>query len=68
MYEFRYDYIKTKHQNNVKLCYANAYGFIIHIKTEDVYENITNDVKKRLDTSSYKVDGPLPIGKKKVIT
>ena len=53
MYEFRYDYIKTKHQNN--------------IKTEDVYENITNDVKKRLDTSSYKVDGPLPIGKKKVI-
>ena len=37
MYEFRYDYIKTKHQNNVKLCYANAYGFIIHIKTEDVY-------------------------------
>ena len=37
MYEFWYDYIKPKYQNN-------ANSFIINIKTEDFYE----DVKKKI--------------------
>ena len=40
-------------------------SFIIHIKTENVYEDIADDVDKRLDTSNDKVDRPLPIGKTK---
>ena len=31
MYEFWYDYIKPKYQNNAKLCYVNTDSFIIHI-------------------------------------
>ena len=39
--------------------------FIIHIKTEDVYEDIANNVEKRFDTSNHEVDRPLPTGKNK---
>ena len=43
MYEFWYDYIKAKHQKNGKLCGINTDSFIIHIKTEDFYDDIAND-------------------------
>ena len=45
-YEFWYDYIKPKYQNKAKLCYMDTDSFIIHIKAEDVHEDIANDVKK----------------------
>ena len=48
MYEFWYDYIKPKYQNNAKLCYMDTDGFIIHIKTEDFYKDIADDVKKEM--------------------
>ena len=35
-------------------------SFIIHIKMEDFYKDIADDVKKRYDTSDYKVDILLP--------
>ena len=44
MYEFWYDYIKPKYQNNAKLCYVDADSFIVHIKTEDFYKDIVDDV------------------------
>ena len=37
-------------------------SFIIHIKTEDFYKDIANDVKKWFVTSNYDVDRPLPKG------
>ena len=46
MYEFWYDYVKPKYQDNGKLCYMDTDNFIINIRTEDFYENITNDVGK----------------------
>ena len=46
MYEFWYDYIKPKYQDNAKLCYMDTDSFIIYIKTEDVYEDIANNVEK----------------------
>ena len=64
MYGCWYDYIKPKYQYNSKLCYMDANNFIIHIKTEDVYEDIAGDVEKRFDTSSYAVKRPLPTRKK----
>ena len=44
-------------------------SFIIHIKTEDLYKGIANDVEKRFDTSNYDEDDkrPLPIGKNKKV-
>ena len=52
MYQFWYDYIKPKYQYNAKLCYMDTDRFIIHIKTEDAYEDIADDVEKRFDTSN----------------
>ena len=60
MYEFWYDYIKPKYQGNAKLCYMDTGNYFINIKTEDFYEDIANDVKKRFDTSNYEFNRPLP--------
>ena len=67
MYEFWYDYIKPKHQNNAKLCHMDTSSFIIDIKTEYFYEDIANDVEKRFDTSNYEVNRALPTGKNKKV-
>ena len=42
-------------------------SFIMHIKTEDFYKDIADDVEKRFDTSNYEVDRPLPTGKNKKV-
>ena len=67
MHEFWYDYMKPKYGDNVKLCYMDTDSFIMHIKTEDFYKDIANDVEKRFDTSNYEVDRPLPTGKNKKV-
>ena len=66
MYEFWYDYIKYK-LNRAKLCYTDADTFIIYIKTEDFFEDISNNVERLFDTSNYNENDkrPLPIGKNK---
>ena len=53
MYEFWYDYIKPKYKDKAKLCYTDTNSFIIHIKTEDFFKDIGNNVKKWIDTSNY---------------
>ena len=46
----------------------NSDRFIVSIKTEHIYKDIANDIEKRFDTSNYKVERSLIIGKiKKVI-
>ena len=68
MYELWYDYSKPKYQKNAKLCRMDTDSFIIYIKTKNVYEDISDDVEKRFDTSNYELNRPLPTGKyKKVI-
>ena len=46
MYEFWYDYMNLKYADIVKLCHMDTDSFIFHVKTEDFYEDIANDVKK----------------------
>ena len=67
MYEFWYDYMKPKYDNDIKLCYMDTDSFIMNIKTNDFYEDIANDVENRFDTSYYEVNRPLPVGKNKKI-
>ena len=67
MYEFWYDYMKPKYDNNVKLCYMDTDSFIMNIKTNDFYEDIANDVENRFYTSNYEVKRPLQIGKNKEV-
>ena len=38
-------------------------SFIVHVKTEDIYKDITEDVETRFDTSNFKLDRPLSKGK-----
>ena len=65
MYEFWYDYMKPKYNDNVRLCYMDTDSFIMHIKTNDFYKDIASDFENRFDTSGYEVNRPLPTGKNK---
>ena len=67
MYEFWYDYIKSKYKHKARLCYTDTDSFVMHIKTEDFYKDLAGDVERRFDTSNYdeKDERPLPIGKDK---
>ena len=38
-------------------------SFIIHVKTEDIYKDVAEDVERRFDTSNYEIDRPLPMWK-----
>ena len=67
MYEFWYDYTKPKYNQNSELCYMDTDSFIIYINTEDIYEDIGDDVEKRFDTSNYEVNRPLPTRKNKKV-
>ena len=44
MYEFWYDYVKPKYEEKVELCYINTVTFIVYIKTDNIYVEITKDV------------------------
>ena len=39
-------------------------SFIVHVKADDIYKNITEDVETRFNTSNFELDRPLPKGKK----
>ena len=67
MYEFWHDYIKPKYGDNLKLCYMDTDSFIMHVKTEDFYNDIANDVEKRSDISNYEVNRRLLRGKNKTV-
>ena len=67
MHEFRYDYIQPTYQQNEKLCYMDTDSFIINIKTDDCYKDISNDVQKRFDMSYYEINRPLTIGRNKKV-
>ena len=56
-----------KYGDKAKLCYTDTDSFIICIKTEDFFEDISKDVEKWFDTPNYnkKDKIPLLIGKNK---
>ena len=42
-------------------------NFIVHVKTDDIYKDITEDVETRFDASNFETDKPLPKGKNKKV-
>ena len=62
--------ISPKYGDKAKLCYTDTDSFIIYIKTEDFFEDISNDVKKWFDTSNYGKNDkrPLPVGKNEKVS
>ena len=67
MYEFWYDFIKSKYGSSAKLCYMDTDSFIINVKTKDFYKDISENVIETFDTSNYIHDRPLPIGVNKKV-
>ena len=67
MYDYWYNEMKPKYEDRIRICYMDTDSFIMHIKNEDFYKDIANDVEKKYDTSNYTVKRPLPIGKNKKV-
>ena len=69
MYEFHYDYMKRKYNNDkLTLCHIDTGSLIYSIKTDNFYKDIADDTKDRFDMSGYNSSRPLPVElNKKVI-
>ena len=67
MYEFLYDYVKSKYGENGKLCYMDTDSFSVHIKVDDIYIDIAEDDETRFDSSNFELDRRLPKRKNKKI-
>ena len=52
MHEFWYDYLRPKYDEKAKSCYMDKGSFIVYIKTEDIYKDISEDAATRIDTSN----------------
>ena len=59
--------MKPKYNDNAKLCYMDTDSFVMNIKTNNFYKDISSDVEKRFDTSNYECNRPLPTGKNKKV-
>ena len=57
-----YDYLKPRYKQNINLCYMDTDSFIFNVKTEDWYQDISNDIEQRFDTSNIQTNIPLKIG------
>ena len=62
MYEFHYNYMKWKYDDDkLTLCYMDMDSLIKSIETDDFYKDIADDVKDRFDTSGYNSSRSLPL-------
>ena len=57
---FWYGFIKPTDGENAKLCYMDRDNFIVHVKLDDYYKDIAEDVESRFDNLNFEIDGPLP--------
>ena len=53
MYNFQYNYIKTKYGDNAKLLFTDTDSLSYEVRTKDLYKDINPDIEKRFDTSDY---------------
>ena len=67
LYEFWYDYLKTKYKDKAKLCYMDTGNFIAYIITKDIYADNAKDVEARFDTPNYELGKSLPKGNNKKV-
>ena len=58
---------ETKIRRKSKLYYTDTESFIVYIKTEDIYVDITKDFQTRFDTSNFELGRPIPKAKKKIV-
>ena len=59
--------MQKQYSQKAKLCYMDRDSFIIHVKADDIYKDIAEDVKTRFDNLNYELDRALPKGKNKKV-
>ena len=52
MYSFNYDVLKHKYKEDIKLIYTDTDSFVIHTKTEDIYDDF-KELSEHMDFSGY---------------
>jgi len=52
MYDFHYNFMKSKYGENIQLLMTDTDSFVYHIKTDDFYQDM-KDNKKHFDMSAY---------------
>ena len=57
MYQFYYDVLKKKYNENIKLVYTDTDSYVIQTMTDDVYKDF-NDIRQHMDFSDYPVEHP----------
>nr|XP_047144678.1 uncharacterized protein LOC124818177 [Hydra vulgaris] len=58
LYEFNYDYIKSKYGDEARLLFTDTDSLAYEIKTKDFYSDISNDVESKFDTSEFDKNHP----------
>ena len=58
MYDFHYNYIKSKYGSEAKLLYTDTDSLIYEIGAEDFYRDIAGDVEIWFDTSEFDASHP----------
>ena len=61
MYDFHYNYIKTKYGDNAKLVFTDTDSLAYEIMTKDFYRDINPDIEKRFDMSDSPTNNPSEI-------
>ena len=46
LYEFWYDYIKSRYKDKGKLCYMDTDSFVINVFAQEFFDDINNDVER----------------------
>ena len=69
MFDFHYNYIKSKYADKAKLLFTDTDSLMYEIETEDFYKDIAGDVKDKFDTSDYPENHPsgIPTGENKKV-
>ena len=69
MFDFHYNYIKSKYADKAKLLFTDTDSLMYEIETEDFYKDISGDVKDKFDTSDYPENHPsgIPTGENKKV-
>ena len=61
MFDFHYNYIRKKYGDKAELLFTDTDSLMYLIHTEDFYQDIGKDIKRKFDTSDYPENHPTGI-------